>query len=178
MLELLDEIGREEIRVLQEINRNMGARTPSADQPPCATVRCHDLEGSWHVDGVTDVVECSAATLSRIEALGLVQSVKGQGYEESRGPDFKHGSHNAMQGLALKEGARVACLQISRQGEQVDCGRCRHTRHCSKLDRHALQGGEDCCRVRRSVLDITSKARSRADAPGRTSRGRNALHLA
>lgn len=87
MLELLDEIGREEIRVLQEISRNMGAHTSSAGQL-CAIVRCHDLEGRWHDDGATDVVECSSATLSRIEALGLVQSAKGQGYEESRGPDF------------------------------------------------------------------------------------------
>ena len=72
---------------------------------------------------------------------------------------LQHGSHSAMQGLALKEGARMACLQILRQCEQVDRGCRGHTRHCSGLDRHALQGGEDSCGGRRSVSDITSVKR-------------------
>ena len=89
MYELLDEIGREEIRVLRGINRIMEARESSDGQSTRPTVRCHDLEGMPDDNDGTDVVECSVTTLSRIEALGLVQSVKGQGYEEAKGPDFR-----------------------------------------------------------------------------------------
>ena len=90
MLELLDEIGREEIKVLRAIERNARKRPSPSGDAPCAVVRCHDWpEDSRQSFGDDDdAVECATHTLSRIEALGLLQSVKGQGYEESRGPVF------------------------------------------------------------------------------------------
>ena len=79
----MDEIGRDEIRLLRELM----ALRPSGKQLYEATVRCHDLEGRT-ANGEEPPVVCSSATLSRVEALGLVESAKGQGYEEQRGPTF------------------------------------------------------------------------------------------
>lgn len=93
MFELIDEIGCDEIKLLQEMRNSVKEQaTASTSEQLHARVHCTDVERELQ-SGFNDseggkIVECSRSTLSKIESLGLVQSVKGQGYEEARGPGF------------------------------------------------------------------------------------------
>ena len=86
MLELLDEIGREEVRVLREVRD--ATRMQGAGPSPCSVVWVGSSDLGEQVGNGAPVVRCPVGALSRIEALGLVESLKGQGYEELKGPLF------------------------------------------------------------------------------------------